>query len=80
MSGPGGATQVGQATTYQIVTPWGSSDVCYSFRECLLQLCHKGGSEDSGRMGNFFNNGTTNGISGSGIAPPLTATAWSATP
>jgi len=81
MTGPAGATFAGQATTFQLVTPWGSSDICYSWPEVLLQLqSTKGGSADSGKMGNYFNLGTTNGISGSGIAPPLTATLWTSTP
>lgn len=81
MTGPDTATQVGQASSYQFITPWGSSDQCVSFAECVSQLIgHKGGTPYTGRMGDFFQNGNMNGAAGRGISPPLSSNLWSATP
>jgi hypothetical protein len=76
----GGATgsNPNQAQTWQIVTPWGQSNVCYSWEEAVNEVILR--SRFSGVMGNYFNNSTTNGTSGSGTAPPLSANNINTTP
>ena len=68
------------SNTFQIVTPWGATDVCYSWQECINQLMHKGGSPVTGRMGQFWSAQTLNGATGSGPASYTTANIWSTTP
>jgi len=81
MTFPGGATQVGQATTFQVITPWGQTVACYNFFEAVNDAFNgKGGTPFTGRMGNYFLNGTVNGASGSGTAPFTSANAFENTP
>ena len=68
------------SNTYQIVTPWGATDVCYSWQQCLNQLCGKGGSIHSGRMGQFWNAQITNGLTTSSQTAPVSANLFSTTP
>jgi hypothetical protein len=57
----GGPTNPGQATTYQIVTPWGQTATCYTWEEAVNQAFGRS-SKNSGRQGNYFEAGTTNGL------------------
>jgi hypothetical protein len=77
---PTAATNPINAATFQIVTPWGSSDVCFSWQECLNQLMHQGGSPTSGRMGQFWAAQTGNGLTTSSQTVPLASNIWSTTP
>jgi hypothetical protein len=80
---PAGATQVGQYTTIQAVTPWGQSTPCYTIREALMQAMMDGGpggSEDSGPMGNYMNNGVTRGLSTNSQTVPSAASYFQTTP
>ena len=80
---PAGATQIGQATTVQCVTPWGQSVPCYTMREAIQQAHYPGGpggSEDSGWMGNYFNNGVTRGLTTNSQTVPLASAAVQTTP
>lgn len=44
-----------QSATFQIVAPWGQSDVCENFLDALQDVFYKAGSVESGRMGAYFN-------------------------
>jgi hypothetical protein len=76
---PAGATQIGQATTYQVVTPWGQSTACYSFGDALNQAMGAGSTE-SGAIGNFLNNGVTRGLVTGSVTVPTSAAYFQALP
>jgi len=76
---PPGATQVGQATTYQIVAPWGQTTPCYSFGDAFNQLLGSGGM-DSGWLGNYLNFGTTRGLTTTSATVPTGASYFQTSP
>lgn len=73
MTYPPGATQIGQATTYQIITPWGQSTQCMSILDAMNQMV-AAGSAASGQMWNYLNNGVTRGLATGGGTVPTSAT------
>jgi hypothetical protein len=58
----GSPTNPIQATTYQIVTPWGQTSLCTTLEEALTQAFQRH-SRFTGKMGTYFASGTTNGLS-----------------
>jgi hypothetical protein len=76
---PPGATQIEQATTYQIVTPWGQSTQCMNFMDALNQMV-AAGSTYSGQMWNYMNNGITRGLTTNSQTVPNTASYFQAAP
>lgn len=76
---PAGATQIGQATTYQVVTPWGQSTACICLDDALNQVVASG-SQYSGQMGNYLNNGVTRGLTTTSATVPVSASYFQALP
>lgn len=77
---PAGATQIGQATTYQVVTPWGQSTACICMDDAFNQVVSSG-SQYSGQMGNYLNNGVTRGlVTAGGATVPSSASYFQALP
>lgn len=77
---PAGATQIGQASTYQIITPWGQSTQCINFLDALNQMV-AAGSVYSGQMWNYFANGVTRGlVTTGGATVPSSATPFQQPP
>lgn len=59
----GTITNPGQATSFQLVAPWGASQLCTNFQDAWQQIFEKSGSQYTGRLGNYMSAGTTNGLS-----------------
>lgn len=57
----GSPANPGQATTFQIVTPWGQTVAAASWDEAINEAFFRN-SRFSGKMGAYFNAGTTNGL------------------
>ena len=57
-NGPGGVLPY-QANTFQGLSPWGQTDLCYDWEDVLNQLFQIG-SKTSGRQGMFWTAGTYN--------------------
>lgn len=76
---PAGATQIDQATTYQVVTPWGQSTLCYNLLDALNQMVASG-SAYSGQMGNYLINGVTRNSTIVSRSVPDTAAYFQALP
>ena len=79
MTGPASGTVPGQATTFQIVTPWGQTQPCYTFTEAL-NVAFNFSSVESGKMGNYFNLGITNGLVTGSQTVPTSANLIQGTP
>jgi hypothetical protein len=60
------------SSTFQIVTPWGQTSACYSWEEAVNQAFFRN-SRVSGRMGQYFNSQTTNGLTTGSQTVPTTA-------
>lgn len=73
----GNPTNPGQASAYQLVAPWGQTDYCWPWESAVQQLFLIG-SKHSGRMGMYFQLGTTNGhtttVAGNSNANSIKAT------
>jgi hypothetical protein len=76
---PAGATQIGQASTFTLVTPWGQSTPCYNLLDALNQMV-AGGSVYSGQMWNYLNNGVTRGLTTTSATVPVSATLFQQPP
>jgi hypothetical protein len=76
---PAGATQIDQATTYQVVTPWGQSTQCISLLDAFNQMIGSASSY-SGQMWNYINFGITRGLATTGATVPNTASYFQALP
>ena len=68
----GAITNPGQATTFQLVAPWGASQACSTLKEAVDQVFEKSGTMTTGRKGNYMLAGTTNGLT-SNISGTATA-------
>lgn len=80
MTYPAGASQIGQATTYQVITPWGQSTACIALGDAFKQMVSSG-SAYSGQLGNFLNNGVTRGlVTTGGATVPTSASYFQALP
>jgi hypothetical protein len=60
------------SSSFQIVTPWGQTGACSTWAEAVNQAFFRN-SQVSGRMGQYFNTQTTNGLTTSSQTVPLTA-------
>lgn len=60
-AGAGTPTAPVQAGTYQAVAPWGQTQACTTWEEAVNQLFRH--SRYTGKQGNYWNTGTTNGLS-----------------
>jgi hypothetical protein len=60
----GSPTNPAQAATFQLVTPWGQTQTCTTWEEAVTQAFQRH-SRYTGKMGNYFLTGTTNGLSSS---------------
>ena len=58
----GSPTNPGQATTFQIVTPWGQTVATPVWEDAVNEAFFRYGRQ-TGRMGNYFNLNTNNGLS-----------------
>jgi hypothetical protein len=76
---PAGATQIGQATTYQLITPWGQSTPCLNLLDALNQMV-AAGSAYSGQMWNYLFNGVTRGLTTTSATVPVSATYFQQVP
>lgn len=75
----GAPTNPNQASTYQIVTPWGQTVAASTWEEAVNEAFFRN-SRWSGKMGNYFNSGTTNGISTASQTVPISANDINSTP
>lgn len=69
----GNPTNPGQATGFQIVTPWGQTDYSLNWPTVTNQAFHIG-SFHTGRQGMYFTSGITNGVATSSQLVPISAT------
>lgn len=72
LSGPDNGTVPGQATTFQLVTPWGQTSQCYSWTEAVHQA-FEWNSRFSGSMGAYFQTGQTNNLVTASQTVPVSA-------
>lgn len=72
LTGPASGVVPGQATTFQLVAPWGQTSQCYSWTEALHQ-CFDWNSRFTGRMGAFFLSGATNNLTTTSATVPVSA-------
>lgn len=80
MTYPPGATQIDQATTYQVITPWGQSTQCMNLLDAFNQMVTSA-SAYSGQMWNYINNGVTRGlVTTGGATVPQSASYFQALP
>lgn len=75
----GSPTNPNQATSFQIVTPWGQTSTCSTWEEAVNEAFFRN-SRWSGKMGNYFTAGTTNGISTGSVTAPTSANDINSTP
>ena len=76
---PTGATQIDQANTYQVITPWGQSTPCINLLDAFNQMVTSASSY-SGQMWNYINNGITRGLTTTSATVPLSAAYFQALP
>lgn len=76
---PPGATQIAQASTYQLVTPWGQSTACIDIDDAFNQAFGSA-SSSSGQMWNYLNNGVTRGLTTTSATVPVSASYFQALP
>jgi hypothetical protein len=62
----GSVTNPINSTSFQAVAPWGQGQPQPSLEGALMDLLHRGGSQYSGAMYNYFAAQTLNGATGSG--------------
>ena len=77
-AGAGTPATPNAAGSFQIVTPWGASQACSTWAEAFNEAFQRN-STVSGKMGAYFNLGTTNGLTTS-IAGTATANDINSTP
>jgi hypothetical protein len=75
----GSPANPGQASSFQIVTPWGQTQACTTWEEAVNQAFFRN-SRWSGRMGQYFANTTTNGIATGSQTVPTSASDIDSTP
>ena len=62
----GSVTNPINSATFTAIAPWGKSSARATLREALHDIADRCGTENSGVMGAYMLNQTTNGTSGSG--------------
>jgi hypothetical protein len=77
----GSVANPNNSVTFQCIAPWGQTVPCYNLQEALNDIFFgKGGSQWSGKMGQYFAAQTLNGATGTGPTGFTSANAIESTP